>query len=257
MISSKTQVHNDIMAAGSKERPPMLAPGSYAQWQSRFLRYVDLKPNKKLLRKCIFEGPYELAEIKTPTVPADGDNPTQDNIIQEEIYENTTLEKQALIDAEAEAVHMIMNGIGEFIYIHNVYTKLFWEFAKFTSRDGETIESYYRRFYRMMNEMQTSDLDTISYHKLFDILKQYQNEVNDIRAERKAKNANLLTLIEVITASDNNSGPTYDTEPLEKNAKEQEDEHVLLASLIANLKLDVDDDKKIHKQLKKANTSLT
>ncbi|GKF23282.1 hypothetical protein Tco_0075604 [Tanacetum coccineum] len=44
---------------------------------------------------------------------------------------------------------------------------------------------------------------------------------------------------------------------VDQNAKEHEDERVLLASLIANLKLDADDDKKIHKQLKKANTSLT
>ncbi|GKC68638.1 hypothetical protein Tco_1101236, partial [Tanacetum coccineum] len=35
-----------------------------------------------------------------------------------------------------------------------------------------------------------------------------------------------------------------------------EDEHVALANLIANLKLDVDENKKIQKQLKKANTSL-
>ncbi|GJR27671.1 hypothetical protein Tco_1103903 [Tanacetum coccineum] len=33
----------------------------------------------------------------------------------------------------------------------------------------------------------SKEIDTISYHTLFDILKQYQNEVNDIRAERKPK----------------------------------------------------------------------
>ncbi|GJT23908.1 hypothetical protein Tco_0893845 [Tanacetum coccineum] len=42
----------------------------------------------------------------------------------------------------------------------------------------------------------------------------------------------------------------------DQNVEEPEDEHVLLASLIANLKLDVDENKKIQKQLK-ANTSLT
>ncbi|GKB92008.1 hypothetical protein Tco_0964280, partial [Tanacetum coccineum] len=30
-------MHNNIMAAGSKDRPPMLATGRYTQWQSRFL----------------------------------------------------------------------------------------------------------------------------------------------------------------------------------------------------------------------------
>nr|GEX06435.1 retrovirus-related Pol polyprotein from transposon TNT 1-94 [Tanacetum cinerariifolium] len=40
-------------------------------------------------------------------------------------------------------------------------------------------------------------------------------------------------------------------------SKEPEDEHVLLASLISNFKLDVDENKKSQKQLKKANTFLT
>ncbi|GJV02015.1 retrovirus-related pol polyprotein from transposon TNT 1-94 [Tanacetum coccineum] len=89
------------------------------------------------------------------------------------------------------------------------------------------MESYYSRFYKMMNEMirnnltvatmqvnvqflqqlqpewsrfvtivkQQHDLDTVSYHKLFDVLKQYQKEVNEIRAERIAKNANPLALV--------------------------------------------------------------
>ncbi|GKE91012.1 hypothetical protein Tco_1572107, partial [Tanacetum coccineum] len=42
---------------------------------------------------------------------------------------------------------------------------------------------------------QQHDLDTVSYHKLFDVLKQYQKEVNEICAERIAKNANPLALV--------------------------------------------------------------
>nr|GEW88004.1 Gag-Pol polyprotein [Tanacetum cinerariifolium] len=56
------------------------------------------------------------------------------------------------------------------------------------------------------------------------------------------------------------SGPTFDAEPLEQvdqNAKECDDEHVVLANLVANLKLDTDENKKIQKQLKKANTLLS
>nr|GFB05436.1 hypothetical protein [Tanacetum cinerariifolium] len=43
----------------------------------------------------------------------------------------------------------------------------------------------------------------------------------------------------------------------DQNAVECDDEHVVLANLIANLKLDVDENKKIRKKLKKANASLT
>ncbi|GJW85937.1 hypothetical protein Tco_0159082 [Tanacetum coccineum] len=56
-------MHNNIMAAGSKDRPPMLGPGRYSQWRSRFLRYLDTKSNGEYMKKCIFEGPY------TPTRP--------------------------------------------------------------------------------------------------------------------------------------------------------------------------------------------
>ncbi|GJW38068.1 hypothetical protein Tco_0063913 [Tanacetum coccineum] len=36
----------------------MLANRRYAQWQSRFLRYIDTRPNGDALRKCILEWPY-------------------------------------------------------------------------------------------------------------------------------------------------------------------------------------------------------
>ncbi|GJZ38718.1 hypothetical protein Tco_0585281 [Tanacetum coccineum] len=57
-----------------------------------------------------------------------------------------------------------------------------------------------------------------------------------------------------------NADSGTDSEPLEQddqNDVECDDERVALANLIANLKLDVDENKKIQKQLKKANATLT
>nr|GFB97867.1 hypothetical protein [Tanacetum cinerariifolium] len=48
---------------------------------------------------------------------------------------------------------------------------------------------------------QQHKLDEVSYHKLFDILKQYQNEVNELRAEKLARNANPLALLATAQAS--------------------------------------------------------
>ncbi|GKE04399.1 hypothetical protein Tco_1396417, partial [Tanacetum coccineum] len=184
---NNSQMHNDIMIVGSKERLPMLAL----------------------------------------EVPAEGDDPGQQCMVKEETYVNTTLENRKLIDDEAEVIHMILNGIRESINKQDVKTKLFCEFGKFTLRDEESIESYYILFYKMMNEMvrdqlkvdnmqvnvqflqqlqpkwsrfviivkQQQDLDTVSYHKLFDIMKQNQNKVNEIRAKKIARNANPLALV--------------------------------------------------------------
>nr|GEX62632.1 hypothetical protein [Tanacetum cinerariifolium] len=55
---------------------------------------------------------------------------------------------------------------------------------------------------------QPHKLDKVSYHKLFDILKQYQKEVNELRAERLARNANLLALVATTQA---NQDPYYQT----------------------------------------------
>ncbi|GJU86340.1 hypothetical protein Tco_1293886 [Tanacetum coccineum] len=92
--------------------------------------------------------------------------------------------------AEKEAIFLILTGIGDEIYstvdacttakemwtaierlqqgeslnVQDVKTNLFWEFGKFTSRDGESWV-------------------------------QFQNEVNDIRSEKLARSANPLALL--------------------------------------------------------------
>ncbi|GJZ36716.1 hypothetical protein Tco_0582907 [Tanacetum coccineum] len=92
--TTDSQMHNNIMAAGSRDRPPMLATGRYAQWRSRFLRYIDTRPNGDALRKCILKGPYTPTIVTTPVVPA-------------------TL---AHFESEKEAIHLILAGIGDEIY---------------------------------------------------------------------------------------------------------------------------------------------
>ncbi|GJX97239.1 hypothetical protein Tco_0353037 [Tanacetum coccineum] len=68
-------MHNNIMAAGSRDRPPMLATGRYEQWKSRFLRYIDTRPNGDALRKCILECPYTPSTVIIPVVPATDNAP--------------------------------------------------------------------------------------------------------------------------------------------------------------------------------------
>nr|GEW26584.1 ribonuclease H-like domain-containing protein [Tanacetum cinerariifolium] len=113
MTSSNSQMHNDIMAAGSKERPPMLAPGSHAQWKSRFMRYVDTKHNIELLKKNIYKGPYVMTEVQHEDTPAKDDTARQPGRIVEKTYLNTTPDMKALIVAEQ----------GEAINIQDVKTK--------------------------------------------------------------------------------------------------------------------------------------
>nr|GEX07024.1 retrovirus-related Pol polyprotein from transposon TNT 1-94 [Tanacetum cinerariifolium] len=199
-------LHNAIMEAGGKDRPPMLAPDK--------------------------------------VVPVSEGSPETTTKTYMENYKNVSQDIRDQMNAEAEAVQIVLIGIdndiystvdacpiackmrkaierlkqGESINVKDLETNFYWEFGKFTSQDGESLESYYSRFYRMMNELvrnqcdltnhqvnvqfllqlqiewkrfvtlvkQSQELKTVSYHKLYDILKQHQNEVIELRAKRLA-----------------------------------------------------------------------
>nr|GEX34018.1 ribonuclease H-like domain-containing protein [Tanacetum cinerariifolium] len=120
--TTSNTLHNDIMEAGGKDRPPMLAPD------------------------------------KDVPVAEGGTETTTERLKQ-----------------------------GESINVHDLETNLYWKFRKFTSQDE------WQRFVTLVKQSQ--ELKTVSYHKLYDILKQHQNEVNEIKAKRLASTANPLALV--------------------------------------------------------------
>nr|GEZ64614.1 hypothetical protein [Tanacetum cinerariifolium] len=240
------------MEAGSKDRPPMLAPGNYVQWEFKIKRYIDTNPNHELIYYCLENPPYKL-DWHDIQVPVSEGSPITTTVRIRETYKNVSQDIRDQLNAKAEAVQIILTGIdndiystadacpnacemwkaikrlkqGESINVQDLETDLYWEFGNFTSRDGESLESYYSMFYKMMNELiknqckvtnhqvnvqlllqlqpewqrfvtlvkQSQELKTVSYDKLYDILKQHQNEVNEIRAEKIARVANPLALV--------------------------------------------------------------
>ncbi|GJY03768.1 retrovirus-related pol polyprotein from transposon TNT 1-94 [Tanacetum coccineum] len=189
----------DIYAASSENRPPMLNKGNYVPWSSHLLRYAKSRPNGKLIYNSIMNG------------------------LPEDIY--------AVVDSCETAqviwlrVQQMMKGSD--IGIQEKKAKLFNEWERFTSTVEELIESYYHRFSKLMNDFkrnkhfpetiasnlkflnnlqpewsrhvtivhQTKDLHTVDYTQLYDFLKYNQKEVDDLRAERLAKTHDPLALM--------------------------------------------------------------
>nr|GEU47821.1 hypothetical protein [Tanacetum cinerariifolium] len=116
-------LHNTIMKAGSKDRPPMLAPGI----DNDIYSIVDACPNACEMWRAIERN--------------------QCNVT-----------------------------------IHQVNVQFLLQ-----------LQPEWQRFVTLVQQSQ--ELKTVSYHKLYDILKQHQHEVNEIRAERIARVANPLTLV--------------------------------------------------------------
>ncbi|GKG36152.1 hypothetical protein Tco_0443830, partial [Tanacetum coccineum] len=100
-------MHNNIMAAGSKDHPPMLAPGRYAQWQSRFLRYIDTRPNGDAMRKCILQGPYIPTTVIIPAKEATNDSPAVLERTTVETILNMSPENKEHYQSEKEAIHLL------------------------------------------------------------------------------------------------------------------------------------------------------
>ncbi|GKC69500.1 hypothetical protein Tco_1115383 [Tanacetum coccineum] len=179
----------------------MLAPGNYVQWKSRLKRYIDIKLNKKFLHYCLTNPPYEYKWIPTTTTVAeDGmETTTQGHM---EAYHNVLKEIREQLDAEAETVEIILTGIdndiystidacpnacemwkaiemlkhGESINVQDLETNLYWEFGKLTSQDGESLESYYSRFYKMMNELVRNKCEISNHQVNVQFLLQLQPE---------------------------------------------------------------------------------
>ncbi|GJW88451.1 hypothetical protein Tco_0163791 [Tanacetum coccineum] len=112
-------MHNNIMAVGSRDRPPMLATGRYAQWRSRFLRYIDTRPNGDALRKFILIGPYTPQRIVTKTTSWSCNRGFSHHVPEQTTVEtvmNMTPENRAHFESEKEAIHLILTRIRDEIY---------------------------------------------------------------------------------------------------------------------------------------------
>nr|GEW93030.1 hypothetical protein [Tanacetum cinerariifolium] len=232
-------LHNAIMEAGGKDYPPMLAPGNYVQWKSRIKRYINTKPNHELIHYCLHNPPYKYTWADKAVSVTEGSSKSTTKRYMEN-YKNVSQDICDQLNAEAEAVQIILTGIdndiystvdacpntcemwkaierlkqGESINVQDLETNLYWEFGKFTSRDE------WQRFVTLVKQSQ--ELKTVSYHKVYDILKQHQNEVNELRAERlvqnhKPTNNNLRTSSNTSRANQDNSprinrGTRYDNQ---------------------------------------------
>nr|GEU32673.1 retrovirus-related Pol polyprotein from transposon TNT 1-94 [Tanacetum cinerariifolium] len=141
----------DIYAAGSESRPPMLNKENYVPWSSRLLRYAKSRPNGKLIHNSIINGPYVRRMIPEPgdtnrEVPVNKTFhvQTDDELTEKEIKQ---------IEADDQVIQTIILGVSEDIYGAEKKAKLFNKWEMFTSNEGELIESYYHRFLKLMNDL--------------------------------------------------------------------------------------------------------
>nr|GFA06260.1 hypothetical protein [Tanacetum cinerariifolium] len=303
----------------------MLATGRYPQWHSRFLRYIDTRPNGKALRKCILSDPYKPTTVLVQAVEATDDSPSIPEHTTIETPMNMSPENKAYFLAEKEAIHLILTRIRDEIYSTIDACQTAQEMWKAIKRDKDMqknlalIAKYFKKIYKPTNNnlitssnLRNKNVDTTSRYKKDDHSGQFGNQrmvniagarekvgspeleahysytakiqevptantgidsepvehvqyeagysvfANDLQHSEQSKSVSNTWLVETDDSNVIPDSPDmceYDIQN-DQNDVESDDERVALANLIANLKLDVDENKMIQKQLKKANTTL-
>nr|GFA00748.1 hypothetical protein [Tanacetum cinerariifolium] len=131
----------------------------------QFLRYINTRPNGEALRKCIRSGPYKPTTVLVQAIEAAGDSLAVPEHTVVETPMNMSLENKAHFIAEKEAIHLILTGIGDEIYL-------------------------FKTFYKLMNEMIRNNLTVTTMQVNVYFLQQLQPEWS-----RLARNANPLVLV--------------------------------------------------------------
>nr|GEW87833.1 WAT1-related protein At2g39510-like [Tanacetum cinerariifolium] len=120
--NTTSALYNEIMEAGGKDSPSILAPGIYVQWKSRTRQYIDTKLNHDLIHNCIENGLYQYKRITRPAIDATNDAPAQREALVQETYTTVREDTKKMIDAKAEAVHIILIEIDNDTYSTVGYT---------------------------------------------------------------------------------------------------------------------------------------
>nr|GEY27454.1 hypothetical protein [Tanacetum cinerariifolium] len=177
----------DIYAAGSENRPPMLNKDNYVPWSSRIIRYARSRPNGKMIVDSIENGPYVRRMIATPGEP---DLPV---LVPESLHEQTDEELTETnikrMDADDQAIQTILLAFLKTFMLNKHFSENIASNLKFLNN----LQPEWKRHATIV--CQTKNLYEADFTQIYDFLKINQEEVNELKAERLVKSHNPLALM--------------------------------------------------------------
>nr|GFA50290.1 hypothetical protein [Tanacetum cinerariifolium] len=141
-----------VKSPGSESRTPMLNKENYVPWSSRLLRNAKSDANRDITVTETFhlQTDDELSDKELKQIEAD-DQAIQTILfgLPEDIY--VAVDSCETAQEIWLRVQQMMKGSD--IGIQEKKAKLFNEWKMFTSNEGESLESYYHRFLKLMNDL--------------------------------------------------------------------------------------------------------
>ncbi|GJR03526.1 retrovirus-related pol polyprotein from transposon TNT 1-94 [Tanacetum coccineum] len=214
-----SSMQEDIQCAGSDTRPPMLDRTDFESWQQRIRLYCLGKDNGENIMKSIKEGPFQMGTV-SDVITGGTEGEVQQGPVRARVLKDLSAEEKERYKADIRATNILLQGIPKDIYsLINHYTdakdiwenvkmilegseltkddresQLYDEFEHFRQSKGETIQGYYVRFTKLINDMRNIKM-TMSRMQLNskfvnNMLPEWSRFITEVKLNRGLKESN-------------------------------------------------------------------
>ncbi|KAI3685310.1 hypothetical protein L6452_34552 [Arctium lappa] len=188
----------EALAIGTDVKPAVLFKGEYEQWKDRFLDFIDRHDLGDYIRKSLKEG---IMTPPTKVLTVAGENGEEEET-EYKLSIGEYMEDQLKRHKADKLVRsFILQGIPNEIYVNidsynatgkQIFVTLLNELSKnkiiksqveLNVKFLSNLQPEWKRFTRQMRQLK--DLNDIPLHEVYEILKQNEEEVDEIKAEMK------------------------------------------------------------------------
>ncbi|GKA90062.1 hypothetical protein Tco_0811874, partial [Tanacetum coccineum] len=167
----------DIQAATSDTRPPMLDKTDFESWQQRIRLYCKGKDHEDYILQSIDEGPFKMGRCRDDI--ASGTDGPYLGLERDRLVADLAQAEKDRLRADIRAMNILLQGLPRDIYKlinHNTDANDIWDnvkmllegseltkddresqlydvFEHFGQHKGENIHDYYVRFTKLINDM--------------------------------------------------------------------------------------------------------
>ncbi|GKD24178.1 hypothetical protein Tco_1230392 [Tanacetum coccineum] len=214
-----SSMQEDIQCAGSDTRPPMLDRTDFESWQQRIRLYCLGKDNGENIMKSIREGPFHMGTV-SDVITGGTEGAVQQGPVRARVLNDLSAEEKERYKADIRATNILLQGIPKDIYsLINHYTdakdiwenvkmilegseltkddresQLYDEFEHFRQIKGETIQGYYVRFTKLINDMRNikMTMPRMQLNSKFvnNMLPEWSRFITEVKLNRGLKESN-------------------------------------------------------------------
>ncbi|GJU22035.1 hypothetical protein Tco_1155377 [Tanacetum coccineum] len=214
-----SSMSEDIQCAGSDTRPPMLDRTDFESWQQRIRLYCLGKDNGENIMKSINEGPFHMGTV-SDVIAGGTEGAVQQGPVRARVLNDLSAEEKERYKADIRATNILLQGIPKDIYsLINHYTdakdiwdnvkmilegseltkddresQLYDEFEHFRQIKGETIQGYYVRFTKLINDMRNikMTMPRMQLNSKFvnNMLPEWSRFITEVKLNRGLKESN-------------------------------------------------------------------